>query len=128
MTTDTQIQSYAAILAGLPDRDLDAYRAHQQHPEGLDDETLADLIHASIRTTTGARNRLVAAGLLVDNGKRVTGRYGKPVIVWQVGQGDMAWLATLAARKELVRRLRKALYQNTSSAGWLEVSLRTLVP
>jgi len=60
-------------------------------PEGRTDEEIWKALPAERTTLSGMRTRraeLVDMGLVKDSGKRVTGRTGRKMIVWEAARGD----------------------------------------
>ena len=80
--------SHAAAVS-TPARHTDRARAlqvHRQHPAGLTDFELADLMGRQQTSAGKRRGELVAAGLIVDSGRRRPAPSGAMAIVWQVAR------------------------------------------
>jgi hypothetical protein len=77
--------------AAAVNRDTDRARAlavHRQHPDGLTDFELGDLMGRQQTSAGKRRGELVALGFICDSGTRRPAPSGSSAIVWRLIRGE----------------------------------------
>ena len=93
--------SQAAADAIAPRVNTDRERvllAHADHPTGLDDFRLAELVGRQQTSAGKRRGELVALGLIAKTGQRATAPSGAAVIVWQITNAGLELARSLRTR------------------------------